>query len=225
MPKTTIKPKAVMAWSSGKDSAYALWKVQQKGEYEIVSLFTTVSDETHRIPMHEVHEELLDRQAKALGLPLHKVYLDFPSPNPVYEEKMKGAIKVFLDLGVTHMIFGDLFLEDIRKYREKMLEGTGITPVFPLWGLDTRVLAKEMITREFKAVVTAVHIEKLSKYQAGRVFTELFVSDLPEGVDPCGENGEFHTFVFDAPNFSFPISFRVGRRFDTTLLSHLDLVP
>lgn len=225
MSKTPLnKPKAVMCWSSGKDSAYALYRVLQKADYEVVGLLTTLSEDRRRIPMHEISEELLDKQALALALPLHKVFIPANCPNSIYEKRFLEAAAKFKNEGVTHFIFGDLFLEDIRKYREKMLTGSGITPVFPLWGENSGIIAKKLIELDFKAVVTGVMTEKMSPNFVGRIFGPAFLKDLPKGIDPCGENGEFHTFVFDGPNFRNLIPFHVGPRYTRDPLSHISLV-
>ncbi len=210
-PPHTLSPmKLWMSWSSGKDSALALHYLRQNPETEVVGLLTTVNETYDRVAMHAVRDELLELQAKMLSLPLHKIKIPSPCTNEVYEAKMQDAITEAKRQGITEMGFGDLFLADIRAYREKMLAGTGITPHFPLWKIPTDHLAKEMLESGVRAVVTCVDPRKLPKEFAGREFDRDFLSDLPGSVDPCGEYGEFHTFVYDAPEFKNPISVEVG---------------
>ncbi len=203
-------PKAILSWSSGKDSAVALYRVLAAKQFEVVSLLTTISDRFHSVSMHGVREELLNMQAESMGLLLEKVLIPYPCPNSVYEDKMRNALLPWIEKGVTHVIFGDLFLEDIRKYREERLAQLNLTPVFPVWGKDTAKLAKEMLNVGFRAVITCVDPRKLDVRFAGRQYDEMLLRDLPDSVDPCGENGEFHTFVYDGPIFRVPISVEVG---------------
>jgi uncharacterized protein (TIGR00290 family) len=203
--------KAILSWSSGKDSAMALYRVLKSEKFEIACLLTTITDRFHRISMHGVREDLLDAQAQSLGYPIEKVMIPYPCPNQAYEEKMANVLSVWKSRGVRHVIFGDLFLEDIRKYREEKLFQIGMTPVFPLWLEDTSMLAREMFEVGFRAVVTCVDPGKLKPTFAGRLFDESFLKDIPVEVDPCGENGEFHTFVYDGPIFKQPIPVKVGR--------------
>jgi uncharacterized protein (TIGR00290 family) len=202
--------KAILSWSSGKDSAMALHRVLKSKDFEIVCLLTTITDRFHRISMHGVREELLDAQAQSVGYPIEKVVIPYPCPNQVYEEKMSNFLSVWKSKGVRHVIFGDLFLEDIRNYREHKLSQIGMTPVFPLWGEGTAELAREMLKVGFRAVVTCVDPKKMEPKFAGHLFDETFLGSIPPDVDPCGENGEFHTFVYDGPIFNQPISVRVG---------------
>jgi len=202
--------KAILSWSSGKDSAMALYRVLNAKDYEIVCLLTTITDQFHRVSMHGVREELLDVQAESLGYPLEKVMIPYPCPNQVYEEKMANVLSVWKSKDVRHVIFGDLFLEDIRKYREERLAQIDMTPVFPLWMSDTKQLAWEMLKVGFRAVLTCVDPKKIAPAFVGRFFDESFLKSIPPQVDPCGENGEFHTFVYDGPVFKRPISVRVG---------------
>jgi uncharacterized protein (TIGR00290 family) len=193
--------KAILSWSSGKDSAMALYRVLQSEEFEIVCLLTTVTEQFHRVSMHGVREELLDAQARSLGYPVEKVMIPYPCPNHVYEEKMRNLLYFWKSKGVRHVIFGDLFLEDIRKYREERLSELSMTPVFPLWKEDTTALATAIMRLGFRAIVTCVDPMKLEPTFAGRAFDESFLRSIPQQVDPCGENGEFHTFVYDGPIF------------------------
>lgn len=188
----------------------ALYRILRREEFEISCLLTTVTDQFHRVSMHGVREELLDLQAQSLSIPLEKVMIPYPCPNQVYEEKMANILSKWKLKGVTHVIFGDLFLEDIRKYREEKLSQINFEPVFPLWLENTMTLAKEILKVGFRAVITCVDPKKLDRSFAGRQFDKSFLEDLPEGVDPCGENGEFHTFVYDGPIFSRPIPVGVG---------------
>jgi uncharacterized protein (TIGR00290 family) len=202
--------KAILSWSSGKDSAMALYRVLNAKDYEIVCLLTTITDQFHRVSMHGVREELLDVQAESLGYRLEKVMIPYPCPNQVYEEKMANVLSAWKSKDVRHVIFGDLFLEDVRKYREERLAQIDMTPVFPLWMSDTKQLAWEMLKVGFRAVITCVDPKKIAPAFAGRFFDESFLKSIPRKVDPCGENGEFHTFVYDGPVFKRPISVRVG---------------
>lgn len=204
------QPKAWLSWSSGKDSAWALETVRHEGKVEVVALLTTVNQAYRRVAMHAVREELLAQQAKAAGLPLVKVPLPWPCPNSAYESAMLAAVDRARREGVTRMIFGDLFLEDVRRYREEKLAGTGIQPLFPLWGLDTTQLASRMVKSGLRAILTCVDPKKLSRSFAGRMFDVSFLQDLPPGVDACGENGEFHTFAFAGPMFQQPIAVEPG---------------
>ena len=205
-----IRRKALIAWSSGKDSAWALHEARRAGDYDIVGALTTVTDEFARVSMHGVREELLRAQLDAAGLPARIVRIPYPCPNEIYERAMAAAIAEAKADGVTHMIFGDLFLQDIRDYRERQLAGSGVTPVFPLWLKPTAALARAMIEGGIEAHLTVVDRKKLPADFAGRRFDADLLAALPAGVDPCGENGEFHTFVYDGPGFSSPIDIEVG---------------
>ena len=204
------RAKAWLAWSSGKDSAWSLHTVRQSGEFEIVALLTTVNITYRRVAMHAVRESLLEMQAEAAGLPLVKVPIPSPCPNEVYEQAMGEAMSRARAEGVCNVVFGDLFLEDIRAYREKQLATCGMTPHFPLWGIETRLLANEMIAGGLSAYLTCVDPRKLDRSFAGRRFDQGLFNDLPQNVDPCGENGEFHTFANDGPMFSHAISLMAG---------------
>jgi uncharacterized protein (TIGR00290 family) len=208
--RSMTRPKAVVAWSSGKDSAFALHVARKAGDVEIAGLLTTVTSTFARVSMHAVREELLDLQAQALGLPVRKVAIPWPCPNEQYEREMARALEAERARGVTRVIFGDLFLADIRAYRESRLAGTGIEPAFPLWGRDTRALAHEMLASGLRAIVTCVDPRQLDRAFAGRQLDETFLAELPESVDPCGEKGEFHTFAWAGPMFRTPLSVTAG---------------
>lgn len=222
---TTGKPRAWLSWSSGKDSAWTLYMLRVRGDVEVVGLLTTLNREAARVAMHAVREELLDAQAEAAGLPLVKVFLPHPCSNEVYEEAMRGAIAQARDAGITHMAFGDLFLEDVRRYRERMLTGTGIEPLFPLWGEPTGQLAERMVAAGLRAHVTCVDPAQLSAAFAGRTFDEWLLKDLPEQVDPCGERGEFHTFAHAGPMFDQPIPIVPGEVVTRDGFVFADILP
>ncbi len=202
--------RVLLAWSSGKDSAWALHVLRQTPEVEITGLLTTVNTTHGRVAMHATRMAILEAQARAAGLPLRVIPLPWPCPNEVYERKMRQALEAALAHGATHVAFGDLFLEDVRAYREKQLEGTGLEPLFPLWGEPTARLAREMIEAGLEAVITCVDPKKLPREFAGRKFDQAFLADLPDGVDPCGENGEFHTCVLAGPMFRERLRAAVG---------------
>jgi uncharacterized protein (TIGR00290 family) len=199
-----------MSWSSGKDSAMALHVARTERDLDVTALLVTMNAEADRVAMHAVRRELLAAQAERLDVPLHVVDIPSPCPNDVYEAAMTGALAVARDAGVEQMVFGDLFLEDIRDYRETRFAGTGITPVFPLWGRPTDRLARDMLDTGVRAVLTCIDPTVLAPELAGRAFDESLLAELPPGVDPCGERGEFHTFVWDGPGFRAPIDIEVG---------------
>jgi len=190
----------------------ALHRTMAAKEFDVVCLLTTVSDAFRRVSMHGVRQQLLELQAESVGIQLQKVLIPYPCPNAVYEEKMREVLSLWKGKGVTHVIFGDLFLEDIRKYREEKVAQINLTPIFPVWGKDTANLAREMLEAGFRAIICCVDPRKLDANFAGREFDSSFLRDLPENVDPCGENGEFHTFVYDGPIFKKPIQVQVGER-------------
>lgn len=207
---TSVKTKAIFNWSSGKDSALALYKTLQNPEIVIVSLLTSVNQQYNRISMHGVRAELLEQQAESIGLPLHKMEIPEMPTMEVYENVMKETLTKFKEHGVTHSVFGDIFLEDLRKYREDKLAQMQLEGIFPLWKIDTKELIREFLALGFKTIVTCVNERNLDKSFAGRIIDEQFIADLPDDVDVCGENGEFHTFTFDGPIFSKPIAFEIG---------------
>jgi uncharacterized protein (TIGR00290 family) len=217
--------KAWLSWSSGKDSAFALHEVRRANELDVVGLFTTVTTTFSRVAMHGVRDALLDRQAAATGLPCHKVGIPSPCSNADYEHRLTAALQIALADGVTHIIFGDLFLADIRAYRERMLAPLGLTPVFPLWQRDTRALAHAMVEAGLRAHLTCIDPRRLDRRFAGRTFDAALLADLPADVDPCGENGEFHTFVTAGPMFSRPIAVRPGEVVERDGFVFADLLP
>ena len=204
------KKKAIVSWSTGKDSAYAYHKALQSGEYDIVGLLTTITETFERVSMHGTRESLLDEQARLLGVPIIKIHIPWPCTNDIYEEKMREAVAEVKTQGVTHMIFGDLFLEDIRNYREEKMAGTELNCVFPLWGIDTTELAKEMVASGLRSVLVCIDPKALDAGYAGRIYDETLLKDFPPHIDPCGENGEFHTAVIAGPMFDSPINFTLG---------------
>ncbi len=204
------KPLAWLCFSSGKDSAWALHVARRQGQVEIVGLLTTVTEPYGRVSMHGVREDILVAQAEAAGLPLCRVPIPAPCPNEVYEAAMGRALQQAKEQGITQMLFGDLFLQDIRTYRETQLAGTGIEPQFPLWLRPTDELARDMIAAGLVAHVTCLDPKKVPRELAGCVFDEDLLARLPAGVDPCAENGEFHTCVSAGPMFARPIPVQVG---------------
>ncbi len=219
------RPKAYISWSSGKDSAYALHVARQQGEVEIVGMLTTLSEAYKRVSMHGVREALLDAQAQAAGLPVVKVHIPSPCPNEIYEAKMAAAMDEAKAQGITHMVFGDLFLEDIRDYRLAKLSPIGVECVFPLWLRDTAELANEMVSAGLRATITTVDPKKLDRSFAGRTFDETLLGDLPDGVDPCGENGEFHTVATHGPMFSSGIGTVAGEVVERDGFIFADVLP
>ena len=205
-----MKEKAVFNWSGGKDSAFALYKIIQQKEYDEITLLTSISEQYQRISMHGVRVDLLDRQAQSMALPLVKVEIPEMPSMEVYEKVMAKTLTDLKTKGVTTSIFGDIFLEDLRKYREDKLAGLNIKAVFPLWKIPTKNIIKEFIDLGFKTITTCVNEKYLDKSFAGRIMDADFLNDLPANVDPCGENGEFHTFVFEGPVFKNPINFKKG---------------
>lgn len=218
------RPKALIAWSSGKDSAWALHEARGSGDYEIVGALTTVTDTFSRVSMHGVREELLLAQIDAAGLKPLIVRIPYPCTNEVYEREMAAAMEAAKTYGVTHIAFGDLFLEDVRAYREAKLKETGITPVFPLWQRPTAALARAMIVSGMEAHLTTVDLKCLPATFAGRRFDDALLAALPDSADPCGENGEFHSFVSAGPMLSRRISVRVGETVERDGFAFADLV-
>jgi len=208
----TARPKVILSWSSGKDSVWSLQVLRRQGDVEVVGLFSSLTgpEDDRKVSMHGVDRAVVHAQAAAAGLSLEEIFLPDPCPNEVYEEVMGAFIGRVRDQGVTNVAFGDLFLEDIRKYREDKLQGTGFEPIFPLWGLDTAALAKEMIAGGLKAHIVSVDTQQLDATFIGRAFDNALLSDLPPECDPCGENGEFHTVTVAGPMFSAPIDVTLG---------------
>jgi uncharacterized protein (TIGR00290 family) len=215
-----------MSWSSGKDSAFAIHEARRAGDLEIVGLLTTMTETYGRVAMHAVREALLDAQAAALGLPCIKVLIPSPCPNEAYERAMGRALADARGaMGVTHVIFGDLFLEDLRAYREARMAEIGMTCVFPLWMRPTRALADDMIASGLRATLTCIDPRKLDRSFAGREFDRDLVGALPEGVDPCGENGEFHSFAWAGPMFDRAIPVQTGEVVERDGFVFADVMP
>ena len=217
--------RTLLSWSTGKDSAWSLHVLRQWPDVEVLGLFTTVNAAFDRVAMHAVRRKLLEAQAAAAGLPLHVIEIPWPCPNEAYETAMGGFVAAQKAQDIAAMAFGDLFLEDIRAYREAKLDGSGIAPLFPLWGRDTGALAREMIAGGLEAHLTCVDPRKLPARFAGRAFDAGLLADLPDGVDPCGENGEFHTCVFAGPMFKHAIDVRLGSIEDRDGFVFADLLP
>lgn len=217
------RPKALISWSSGKDSAFALHEVMQQGEFEVVGALTTVTESSGRVAIHDVRQQILRAQCEAAGLPQRTVPIPNPCPNEVYEARMGEAVAQAIREGISHMIFGDLFLADIRTYREQKLAGTGITAIFPLWQRPTRALAEAMIASGLEAYLATVDLKRLPAEFAGRRFDAQFLADLPGGVDPCGENGEFHTCVVAGPMFSHQLAVAIGEGVERDGNAYCDL--
>jgi uncharacterized protein (TIGR00290 family) len=221
---TSPRPKALISWSSGKDSAFALHEVRRAGEFDVVGALTSVTETFGRVSIHGVRQEILRAQCEAAGLPPRIVPIPYPCPNEIYEARMGEAVATAKQDGITHIIFGDLFLGDIRAYREAKLEGTGITPVFPLWGRPTLELAHAMIAGGFEIYLATVDLKKLPAEFAGRKFDQQLLADFPDGIDACGENGEFHTCVVAGPIFSRRIPVVTGERVERDGYAYCDLV-
>jgi uncharacterized protein (TIGR00290 family) len=220
----TALPKALISWSSGKDSAFALHEVLRTGEVEVVGALTTVTETFGRVSIHGVRQEILRAQLDAAGLVPHLIKIPYPCPNEIYEARLGEAMTQAVRGGVTQIIFGDLFLADIRAYREQKLAGTGITPLFPLWQRPTPALAREMIAAGLEAYIATVDLKKLPADFAGRKFDMQLLADLPEGIDPCGENGEFHTCVAAGPMFCRRLAVVPGERVERDGYAYCDLV-
>lgn len=202
--------RTLMSWSSGKDSAWALHTLRQKPEIDLAGLFCTVNQAFDRVAMHGVRVELLQRQAESMGLPLEIIEIPYPCSNTDYEAIMGQFVERAKRDGVEKFAFGDLYLEDVRNYRIDKLKGTGIEPIFPIWGIPTDALSRDMISSGLRTVITCINPEQIPAEFVGREFDQAFLDALPEHVDPCGENGEFHSFVFDGPMFQQAIEITVG---------------
>ena len=218
------RAKALISWSSGKDSAFALDEIRRAGEFDVVGALTTVTEAFDRVSIHGVRQEILQAQCQAAGLPLRVVPIPYPCPNAIYEARMAAAVARAVSEGITQIVFGDLFLAEIRAYREQKLAGTGLTPVFPLWERPTLPLAHAMIESGIDAYLATVDLKKLPAEFAGRKFDLRLLADLPDGVDPCGENGEFHTCVVAGPIFSRALAVAAGERVQRDGYGYCDLI-
>lgn len=217
--------RVLLSWSSGKDSAWTLHTLRQMPDVEVVGLLTTLNVAADRVAMHAVRRELLRMQAEAAGLPVREVDLPWPCSNEDYERLMADACAQAVADGVTHMAFGDLFLEDVRQYRIDKLKGTGLEPIFPIWGSPTKQLAHEMVESGLRAIITCVDPRQIDPSFVGREFNAEFLRDLPEGADPCGENGEFHSFVHAGPMFSTPVNIMRGEVVERDGFQFADVLP
>jgi uncharacterized protein (TIGR00290 family) len=215
----------ILSWSGGKDSCMALKQLRESGEFEVAGLLTTITGDYDRISMHGVRRALLQQQAAALSLPLHEVIIPPKCSNADYEAAMGTALAELRGQGIRTVAFGDLFLEDIRAYRDRMMATVEMTTLYPVWGRDTRAFIREFIDLGFKAVTCCVDLAKLDESFSGRLIDEAFLADLPPDIDPCGENGEFHTLVFDGPSFSRPVEFAIGERVARDGFGFCDLEP
>ncbi len=215
----------LFCWSGGKDSAMALHALRQRNDIRITALLTTVTEGYERISMHGVRRELLERQAKSIGLPLHEVRIPPQCGNSLYEARMEEALRLHYANGVRSVAFGDIFLEDLRAYREKNLARIGMTALFPIWKRDTRELIRHFHSVNFRSIAVCIDGKKLPHSFAGRELDAAFFNDLPPGIDPCGENGEFHTFIFDGPIFHSPIAVRTGEVIERDSFIFCDLLP
>jgi uncharacterized protein (TIGR00290 family) len=217
--------KLILSWSSGKDSAWTLHLLRQQPDIQVVALLTTFNSEADRVAMHAVRRALVEAQAERTGIPLWAVDLPWPCSNLEYEDRMRAACQRATATGITAVAFGDLFLQDVRDYRIRQLQGSGLEPLFPLWQIPTPQLSREMIAAGVKAKLTCVDPSKLERSFAGQDYDSRLLQTLPAGIDPCGENGEFHTFVYDAPIFSSPIAVRSGEVIERDGFVFADLLP
>jgi uncharacterized protein (TIGR00290 family) len=216
--------KVLLSWSSGKDSAWTLHLLRQNPDVQVAALVTTFNSAANRVAMHAVRRALVETQAELTGIPLWPVELPWPCPNSIYEDLMRGVSERAMAEGFSAVAFGDLFLQDIRDYRVRQLQGTGLEPLFPLWRIPTKDLALDMIDAGVRAKITCVDPSKLAKSFAGRDYDHSLLDALPDVVDPCGENGEFHTFVYEAPVFSRPIAVRSGEVVERDGFVFVDLI-
>ncbi|CEG26460.1 diphthine--ammonia ligase [Bacillus sp. B-jedd] len=205
-----MKERIAVSWSGGKDSGFATYKLLQEGNYIVDSLFTTITEDYQRVSIHGIRENLLEKQAESLGLPLRKMYIPKDCPNEVYQQRMDEMLESLQKEGITAVMFGDILLEDVRSYRENLVRNHGLKAIFPLWGLSTNKLIKEFTALGFKTITTCVDTEQLPSKFLGQVIDDDFLKELPEKADPCGENGEFHTFLFEGPLFKKKIDMIVG---------------
>ncbi len=225
MVNSIVKKKFLLSWSSGKDSAWSLHLLRHDRKIEIAGLLTTINTQFQRVAMHGTRRALLEAQAEAAGLPLWEVPLPWPCSNEQYEQAMSSACAAAIQKGISGIAFGDLFLEDVRHYREDRLRGTGLEPIFPVWGLDTKELVSQMIEAGLRARIVCVDPAKLPADFAGCDFDRELLCRLPAGVDPCGENGEFHTFAYAGPMFSVPIAIESGERVTRDGFIFADVLP
>lgn len=220
------REKIVLSWSGGKDSAMAAYHLLASQKYEIAALMTTVTEEYDRISMHGVRRELLERQAESLGIPLHKIMIPKNCTNEIYEARMRESLSLFKSQGITKIAFGDLFLEDLKQYRDERLAQVGMTGVYPLWMRDTEELVRTFIALGFKAILACVDTQAIAASFAGREVDASLLSDLPESADPCGEYGEFHSFVYAGPIFKKPIPCRTGETaMRTPRFNYCEILP
>lgn len=220
------KPKSVvMSWSGGKDSCMALYEITRSGEYRIEALLTTVTRDYERISMHGVRKQLLERQAASLGIPLHQVFISKGANNAEYESQFEAALSEYKQRGIDTVAFGDLFLEDIRLWRDRFLARHGMVGLYPVWKRDTKIAIEDFIAQGFRTVIVCVDPKQLDSRFAGRVIDGGLLSELPPGCDPCGENGEFHSFVFDGPIFREPVRFKPGEIVCRDGFWFSDLIP
>jgi uncharacterized protein (TIGR00290 family) len=217
--------KVLFAWSGGKDSTLALYEIQKSQNYEIVSLLTTITEGYDRVSLHGLRRTLVEQQAQSLGLPLQKVFIPQDSSNEEYESKMRQILTKFKQAGISQVVFGDIFLEDVRKYREDNLSKLEMKGLFPIWGRDSAELTKSFIALGFQAIVICVDTRVLGKRFVGRIINESFLAQLPPNVDPGGENGEFHSFAFDGPIFQDRIGYKLGKKVLRDSLYFCDLLP
>jgi uncharacterized protein (TIGR00290 family) len=219
-----MRKRIIVSWSGGKDSAWTLHVLRRQNEYDIVGLLTSLNQQADRVAIHGVRSELLRLQAASAGLPLWTVDLPFPCTNAEYESRMNDLCRRAVAEGISHFAFGDLFLSDIREYRERQLYGTGLTPVFPLWGTSTPALAREMVASGLRAKIACLGTNALDASFVGREFDDALLDILPDTVDPCAERGEFHTFVYDGPMLSRPIPVRTGETVTRDQFVYIDLL-
>ncbi len=225
LPNNANMEKIIFCWSGGKDSAIALYEIQQSGRYEIVSLLTTITEDYDRISMHGVPRILVEQQAKSLGLPIEEIFISKSASNEEYDSRMREVLARFKKDGVSSAVFGDIFLEEVRQYREDNLSKVEMKGIFPIWGRDTGELSRSFIALGFRAITTCVDSKVLDKRFVGRVIDEQFLDDLPANVDPAGENGEFHSFVFDGPIFRERIAYTMGEQVLRDSFYFCDLLP
>ncbi|MFH0702124.1 MAG: diphthine--ammonia ligase [bacterium] len=207
-----MKEKVIFSWSGGKDSSLALYEIQKIGNYEIIALLTTISETYDRVSMHGVRQDLLEKQVESLNLPIHKIPLSLLATNEEYETKMEETLLQYKKEGVKSVVFGDIFLEELKKYRENNLAKIDMKAIFPIWKQDTKEVSRKFINLGFKSIVTCIDTKVLDESFAGRLIDENFLNELPKNVDPCGENGEFHSFAFDGPIFKKKIGFSIGEK-------------